>query len=74
MIELLISACTLSTQLSHPLPQCREFSLLYDAREVSVMTCMVHGQPQVALWKEAHPAWDVERWQCRTRDFRESRV
>lgn len=74
MIELLISACTLSTQLSQALPECREFSLLYDAREVTVMTCMVHGQPQVALWKEAPPAWNVERWQCRTRDVRESGV
>ncbi|WP_410219206.1 hypothetical protein [Paracoccus sp. (in: a-proteobacteria)] len=74
MIELLISACAFSAQLAEPLPQCRDFSLLFDAHEVSIMTCMVHGQPQVAKWKETHPDWRIERWQCRPRDLRESRA
>ncbi|QDA35902.1 hypothetical protein E4L95_16850 [Paracoccus liaowanqingii] len=74
MIELLISACALSTHIAQPPPQCRDFSLLYDPREVSIVTCMIHGQPQVAMWKETHPTWRVKRWQCRTRDLRESRA
>ncbi|TGN34709.1 hypothetical protein E4L95_23585 [Paracoccus liaowanqingii] len=74
MIELLISACTLSAQLASPPQQCRDFSLLFDAREVSMLTCMTLGQPQVARWKEAHPQWNVRRWQCRTQDRRESRI
>jgi len=74
MIELLISACALSAKLAGPLPECRDFSYLYDAREVSVMTCMMHGQSQIVRWKQAHPKWNVQRWQCRARLVRESRV
>ena len=74
MIELLISACALATQISQPPGQCRDCSLLYDPREVSVMTCMMHGQAQVARWQDSHPRWQVERWQCRNRDMRESRA
>jgi hypothetical protein len=74
VIELLISACALSTHMSQPPNQCRDFSLLFDAREVSVMTCMIHGQVQVAQWVEAHPKWNVQRWRCQSRDLRESRA
>ncbi len=74
MIELLIRACTISAELAGPLPPCQDFSLLFDAHEVSIMTCMVHGQAQVARWSEGHPTWRAERWQCRMLDRRESRA
>ncbi|WP_299365041.1 hypothetical protein [uncultured Paracoccus sp.] len=74
MIELLISACALSAQMAEPPIECRDFSLLFDAREVSVMTCMMHSQPQIAQWQETHPKWQVERWQCRSRFIRESMI
>jgi hypothetical protein len=74
MIELLISACALTSEPAGHTPPCREFSLLFDAREVSLMTCMLHGQAQIAQWKERHEGWGVERWQCRPRDMRESRI
>jgi hypothetical protein len=57
MIELLIAACLASGD-------CRNFSLLYDSREVSVMTCMVSGQVEVARWQAGHPDWRVVRWRC----------
>ncbi|MGZ3218177.1 hypothetical protein [Paracoccus sp. T5] len=74
MIELLISACALSAQLAKPAPECRDFSFLFDAREVSIMTCMMHGQAHIAQWKETHPRWDVERWLCRAHDTRQSQA
>ncbi|MBA3323956.1 MAG: hypothetical protein H0T41_01300 [Rhodobacteraceae bacterium] len=57
MIELLISACLMSGG-------CRDFPLLYDAREVSLMTCMVSGQAEVARWQASNPLWSVLRWRC----------
>ena len=57
MIELLIAACLLSGE-------CRDFSLLYDSREVSVMTCAISGQTEVARWKSSHPDWRIVRWRC----------
>lgn len=74
MIELLISACALSAQFSKPAPECRDFSLLYDEREVSIMTCMMHGQSQIAEWHNSHPGWKVERWNCRMHDRRQSKI
>jgi hypothetical protein len=57
MIELLIVAC-----LAHG--ACRDFALLYDAREVSLMTCVARGQVELARWKQSHPHWRVMRWRC----------
>ncbi len=65
MIELLIVAC-LNTG------ECRDHSLLYDAYDVSLMTCMIAGQAQVAQWQGTHPDWDVERWSCRIHDPRQA--
>lgn len=59
MIELLISACLASS------PVCRDFSLLFDSREVSLMTCMISGQTVIAPWQKGHPGWKVRRWTCR---------
>ena len=61
MIELLIAVCIASGD-------CREVSLLYDRREVSLMTCMIAGQREVARWQADHPGWRVERWQCAIAD------
>lgn len=65
MIELLISACLIGGD------DCRDFSQLFDAREVSLMTCMISGQPAVAGWQESHPRWTVRRWTCRFPERRE---
>ena len=65
MIELLISACLASS------PVCRDFSLLFDSREVSLMTCMISGQAVIAPWQQNYPDWKVKRWTCRPADNRE---
>ncbi|WP_207102579.1 hypothetical protein [Paracoccus shandongensis] len=65
MIELLISAC-LTTG-----PVCKDFSLLFDGREVSLMTCTISGQAALAPWQQDHPEWQVRRWLCRHADRRE---
>ena len=58
MLALVIAAC-LATAGS-----CRDFQLLYDPREVSLMTCVTVGQAEIARWKESHAAWTVRRWSC----------
>lgn len=65
MIELLISACMLNG------PVCKDFSLLFDDHELSVMTCTVNGQAMIAPWQESHPQWKIRRWTCRPHDRRE---
>ena len=57
-IELVILACLSGDGT------CREFQQLYDPREVSLMTCLVTAQPQVAAWQVEHPLWQVRRWRC----------
>jgi hypothetical protein len=57
MIELLIAACLASGD-------CRDFSLLYDSRDLSVLTCTMAGQGEVARWQASYPEWRVERWSC----------
>lgn len=66
MLELLIIACLNG--------HCREFSQLYDAAEVSMLTCMMSGQTEVARWHAANPGWQVERWSCGTFTRREARL
>lgn len=58
MIELVIAACLVTGG------ECRDFKLLYDAYDVSLMTCMVAGQPEIARWQESHTGWQVARWRC----------
>jgi hypothetical protein len=64
MIELLITACLINVG------ECQRFSMLYDAREVSVMTCMIGGEAEVARWAESHKEWRVQRWSCGSVDER----
>lgn len=47
--------------------ECREFERLYDARQVSVMTCIVAGQAEVARWRRHHPRWRIRSWRCARR-------
>lgn len=49
MIELLISACLVTG------PVCKDFSLLFDNSEVSLMTCMISGQAVIAPWQQNYP-------------------
>jgi len=62
MIELVIAAC-LSTA-----PECRDFSLIYDAQDVSLMSCALHGQQTIAEWHASHQDWTVSRWACGFRE------
>lgn len=57
MIELVIAACLLTGE-------CKESRLTYDAGDVSLITCMVTGQAEIARWKRQHPAWQIKRWRC----------
>jgi hypothetical protein len=57
MIELVIAACLAAGE-------CKESRLTYDARDVSLMTCMIAGQAEIARWQQQHPAWRVKRWHC----------
>jgi hypothetical protein len=59
MTALVILACS----ILHDGGQCREFELTY--ADVSVMTCMMAGLPEVAKWGAEHPQWAVKRWKCR---------
>jgi hypothetical protein len=58
MLELVIAACIFGSA------ECRDFSQLYDPRDVSLMMCVAGGQVEVARWKESHPDWTVQRWRC----------
>ena len=57
MLELIIAACLATGP-------CRDFQLLYDARDASVTACVAMGQVEIARWKETHPDWIVRRWSC----------
>lgn len=61
MLDLVIAAClTLHGE-------CRDFHLLYDPRDVSVMMCVAGGQIQIADWQQSHPDWTVRGWRCQYR-------
>ena len=57
MIELIIAACLSAGT-------CQDFRSLYDAREISLLTCMTAAQPQIARWQAEHPLWRVSAWKC----------
>jgi hypothetical protein len=33
--------------------------------DISMMACMIGGQPLLAQWVNEHPGWEIERWSCR---------
>jgi hypothetical protein len=57
MVELVVSICLLGNP-----EKCHEESLVF--ADVPMMTCMVSGQPMVALHMEKRPRWFVKRWSC----------
>ncbi len=59
MIEIAMTACSLVQG-----QQCREFSLVYEAERVSLHTCMLYGQMEMAKWTLDHPNWRITRWRC----------
>lgn len=59
MIELAITVCLLDDAL-----KCREESLTF--QDVSILTCMVGGQAQIAAHMEKRPRWYVRKWACRS--------
>lgn len=56
-VELRIDAC-------NPESICRLASLLFDPYHVSLMTCMIAGQREVAAWSLRNPTWTVKCWSC----------
>lgn len=59
MIELIFVTC-----MSFAPSNCQERSLLF-TDEVNLMTCMLHGQAEMARWIETHPSETVQSWKCR---------
>lgn len=57
MIELVIAACLMTGE-------CRETKLTFEAQDVSLMTCMIAGQGEIARWHNQHSDWKVKRWHC----------
>jgi hypothetical protein len=47
-----------------PCGECKQARLTYDPRDFSLLSCMVFGQAEIALWQSEHPAWKVKRWSC----------
>jgi hypothetical protein len=68
MIELVFVVCLRATPL-----ECEERSIAY-LPEVSLMTCMMQAQPQLAQWSAQHPALQIARWSCVAADRREIRA
>jgi hypothetical protein len=58
MIELAFTICSIVEGA-----KCREQSLVFS--DVSLITCMVGAQPQLAMWAEQHPNWTISKWHCR---------
>ena len=59
MIELLFVSC-----LSADPASCQDRSLIFE--DMSLVTCMVHGQQELARWQADHPRETVREWKCRT--------
>lgn len=57
MIELVLSICLLDNA-----SKCREEHLTFS--DLSLLTCVVGGQAQIAAFMERHPRWYVKRWAC----------
>lgn len=33
--------------------------------DISVISCTLAAQPELARWVEEHPGWRIQRWTCR---------
>jgi len=58
MIEIALTICLLDDG-----NRCHEEALTF--QNVSILTCMVGGQTQIAAYMETRPRWYVRRWTCR---------
>jgi len=68
MMELVLIVC-----LQAAPERCEERSIgLYS--DISAMTCMMQGQPQIATWSESNPGLRVARWSCRDLRRREMKA
>jgi hypothetical protein len=68
MIELFFVACLQTAPAA-----CEERSIAY-VEDVTLMSCMMQAQPQLAEWCEAHPGLQVSRWSCRYADEKPHRA
>ena len=57
MIELVLSIC-----LFDDARKCRDEILTFT--DVTLMTCAIGGQSQIAAYMEHRPRWYVKRWSC----------
>ena len=57
MVELVLSICLLDDA-----QKCREEHMVFS--DVSMLTCAIAGQAQVASFMERRPRWFVKRWAC----------
>ncbi len=64
MIELVFVVC-LKT-MPH---LCEQRSLSY-LEDISMMTCMMQAQPQLAQWSESNPNLQISSWSCQSADRR----
>lgn len=65
MIELAFVVC-----LKAQLHLCEERSFAY-LPDMTLFSCMMQAQPQLAAWSESNPHLTVTRWTCRSIDRRE---
>ncbi len=61
MVELVFAAC-----LAAQMERCQTQSLLF--QDISMMTCMVQAQAQLADWSEGHTGWRIKKWHCQWHD------
>jgi hypothetical protein len=64
MIELAFVAC-----LKTMMHLCEERTIAY-LPDVSLMSCMIQAQPQLAAWSLMHPDLQITRWTCQVHDAR----
>lgn len=67
MIELLFVSC-----LTGDPERCQDRSLIFV--DLSLMTCMIHGQQAIATWLDRHPRETVREWSCRMADQRQAKA
>jgi hypothetical protein len=67
-IQLIIVACLVDGTT------CRDFPHLYDARGVSLLTCMIAAHPELARWQAEHHKWQLQKWCCEPIDPRRSKT
>jgi hypothetical protein len=49
---------------------CEQRSLSY-LEDISLMTCMMQAQPQLAQWSASNPNLEITRWSCQAADRRQ---